>query len=122
MEGALLRAAAAAGVPVPAVVALGEGDELGAGWLVVERLEGETIPRRILRDDEWAAARAALTAQAGRALAAIHTIDPASIEGLPRPTRWATPCRCSMRSARSGPRSSSGCAGWPPTARRRDRG
>ena len=46
MEGALLRAAAAAGVPVPAVVALGEGDELGAGWLVVERLEGETIPRR----------------------------------------------------------------------------
>ena len=83
MEGALLRAAAAAGVPVPAVVALGEGDELGAGWLVVERLEGETIPRRVLRDDEWAAARAALTAQAGRALAAIHTIDPASIEGLP---------------------------------------
>ena len=83
MEGALLRAAAAAGVPVPAVVALGEGDALGAGWLVVERLEGETIPRRVLRDDEWAAARAALTAQAGRALAAIHTIDPASIESLP---------------------------------------
>ena len=83
MEGALLRAAAAAGVPVPAVVAVGEGDELGASWLVVERLEGETIPRKILRDDEWAAARAALTAQAGRALAAIHTIDPASIEGLP---------------------------------------
>jgi len=83
MEGDLLRAAAAAGVPVPAVVAVGEGDELGASWLVVERLEGETIPRKVLRDDEWAAARAALTAQAGRALAAIHTIDPASIEGLP---------------------------------------
>jgi aminoglycoside phosphotransferase (APT) family kinase protein len=83
MEGALLRAAAAAGVPEPAVVAVGEGDELGASWLVVERLEGETIPRKILRDDEWAAARAVLTAQAGRALAAIHTIDPASIEGLP---------------------------------------
>ena len=83
MEGDLLRAAAAAGVPVPAVVAVGEGDELGASWLVVERLEGETIPRKVLRDDEWVAARAALTAQAGRALAAIHTIDPASIEGLP---------------------------------------
>jgi aminoglycoside phosphotransferase (APT) family kinase protein len=83
MEGALLRAAAAAGVPVPAVVALGEGDALGASWLVVERLEGETIPRKILRDDEWAAARAALTAQAGSALAAIHTIDPATIPGLP---------------------------------------
>jgi aminoglycoside phosphotransferase (APT) family kinase protein len=83
MEAALLRAAAAAGVPVPAVVALGDGSELGAGWLVVERLEGETIPRKVLRDDEWAAARAALTAEAGRALAAVHTIDPGDIEGLP---------------------------------------
>ncbi|MFZ0250051.1 MAG: phosphotransferase family protein, partial [Acidimicrobiales bacterium] len=83
MEGALLRAAGAAGVPVPAVIALGERDELGASWLVVERLEGETIPRKILRDVEWETARRALTSQAGRALAAIHTIDPAGIEGLP---------------------------------------
>jgi aminoglycoside phosphotransferase (APT) family kinase protein len=81
-EEALLRAAAGAGVPVPGVIALGERDELGASWLVVERLEGETIPRKILRDDEWAAARLALSGQAGRALAAIHTIDPAAIEGL----------------------------------------
>jgi aminoglycoside phosphotransferase (APT) family kinase protein len=84
MEGALLRAAAAAGVPVPAVVAVGDGDELGSSWLVVERLDGETIPRRILRDEEWAAARAALTGQAGGALAAIHSIDPTTIEGLPQ--------------------------------------
>ncbi len=83
MEGALLRAAGAAGVPVPGLVALGEGDELGASWLVVDRLEGETIPRKILRDDEWAAARHALTGQAGRALAAVHTIDAAAVEGLP---------------------------------------
>jgi aminoglycoside phosphotransferase (APT) family kinase protein len=82
MEGALLRAAAGAGAPVPGVIALGEGDEFGASWLVVERLEGETIPRKILRDEVWAAARRALTGQAGRALAAIHTIDPATIEGL----------------------------------------
>jgi aminoglycoside phosphotransferase (APT) family kinase protein len=83
MEAALLRAAASAGVPVPAVMALGDGSELGASWLVVERMEGETIPRKVLRDAEWAAARAALTAQAGRALAAIHTIDPASVDSLP---------------------------------------
>ena len=82
MEGALLRAAAGAGAPVPGVIAVGEGDDVGASWLVVERLEGETIPRKILRDEEWAAARRALTRQAGRALAAIHTIDPATIEGL----------------------------------------
>ncbi len=83
MERALLEAARAAGVPVPAVVAMGVGDDLGAGWLVVERLEGETIPRKILRDDEWAGARRALTAQCAGALAAIHTIDPGAIDGLP---------------------------------------
>jgi aminoglycoside phosphotransferase (APT) family kinase protein len=83
-EAALLRAALEVGVPVPAVVAVGNGldDGLGSGWLVVERLEGETIPRKILRDREWAEARAVLTAQCARALAAIHTIDPASVEGL----------------------------------------
>ncbi len=90
LERALLDAAGRAGVPVPAVLAApdwdadAEADPLGGAWLVVERLEGETIPRKILRDDEWAAARAALTAQCGGALAAIHTIDPATIEGLAR--------------------------------------
>ncbi len=58
-------------------------DGLGAAWLVVERLDGETIPRKILRDPEWAAARAVLTAQCGRAVAAIHTIDPEACAGLP---------------------------------------
>ncbi len=83
MERALLEAAGAAGVPVPAVVAMGVGDDLGSDWLVVERLEGETIPRKILRDAEWAGARQALTAQCAGALAAIHTIDPGPIDGLP---------------------------------------
>ena len=85
VERALLDAAAAAGVPVPAVVAGGDGsrDGLGAGWLVVERIEGETIPRKILRDTAWAEARRALTAQCGRALAAIHTIPPGAVAGLP---------------------------------------
>jgi aminoglycoside phosphotransferase (APT) family kinase protein len=85
LEGALLRAASAHGVPVPEVVALGDGEDdgLGAPWLVVERLDGETIPRKILRDREWAEARAALTAQCGRALAGIHAIDAASVAGLP---------------------------------------
>jgi len=83
MERALLQAARAAGVPVPALVAMGAHDDLGADWLVVERLPGEAIPRKILRDAEWAGARQVLTAQCGRALAAIHTIDPETIQGLP---------------------------------------
>jgi aminoglycoside phosphotransferase (APT) family kinase protein len=106
-EAALLRAAAAAGVPVPPVVAAaGDADHpsiddtadadtvadpLGTGWIVVERLEGETIPRRILRDDRWAVARDALTAQCGRALAAVHAIEPATIEGLAPADPFADP-------------------------------
>jgi len=85
-ERALLEAARAAGVPVPAVVAMGDGggeDPVGAGWLVVERLEGETIPRKILRDDEWAQARHVLSAQCGAALAGVHGIAPDDIEDLP---------------------------------------
>jgi aminoglycoside phosphotransferase (APT) family kinase protein len=83
MERALLEAARAAGVPVPAVVALGVADDLGSDWLVVERLEGETIPRKILRDAAWEDARRSLTSQCARALAAIHALDPAAIDGLP---------------------------------------
>jgi aminoglycoside phosphotransferase (APT) family kinase protein len=83
LERALLEAARRAGVPVPAVVAMGVGDDLGADWLVVERLEGETIPRKLLRDAQWDGPRRALAAQCGAALAAIHTIDPDSIPGLP---------------------------------------
>jgi aminoglycoside phosphotransferase (APT) family kinase protein len=86
----LLRAARAAGVPVPAVVRFGgevDGDSLDAGplgrsWMVVERIEGETIPRRILRDEEFASARPLLAAQCGRALAAVHSIDPEGVPGL----------------------------------------
>ncbi len=75
-EAALLRAAADAGVPVPRVVA--EDDE----YLVVERIEGETIPRKILRDDEFASARPKLAAQCGEALAAIHSIPVERVDGL----------------------------------------
>ncbi len=82
-EGGLLRAAAAAGVPVATVVATDDGgDELGAPFIVMERVDGETIPRRILRDDAYAGARTHLARQAGAALASVHRIDPASVEGL----------------------------------------
>ena len=84
IETALLVAADEAGVPVPGVVAAGAADGLDPGWLVVERLEGETIPRKLLRDPEWELARGRLTAQCGTALAAIHGIDPDTIDGLPR--------------------------------------
>jgi aminoglycoside phosphotransferase (APT) family kinase protein len=82
-EYALLQAAAAGGVPVPAVRLLLEpGDELGAGF-VMDRVDGETIPRKILRDDEYAAARLRLAPQCGDIAARIHAVDPASLPPLP---------------------------------------
>jgi aminoglycoside phosphotransferase (APT) family kinase protein len=75
-EATLLRAAARAGVPVPDVLA--EDDE----HLVVERIDGETIPRKILRDEQFAAALPRLAAQCGEALAAIHAIPLDEVPGL----------------------------------------
>ena len=82
-EGRLLRAAAPAGVPVAEVVATDDGgDELGAPFIVMERVEGETIPRRLLRDPGFEGARPLIARQAGAALAAVHRIDPDEVEGL----------------------------------------
>ena len=44
--------------------------------MVVDRVPGETIARKILRDDEFAAGRPLLAAQCGDALARIHRIAP----------------------------------------------
>lgn len=83
VEVALLRAAAAEGVPVPAVVAdATDGDALGAPAFVVERLAGETIARKLLRDDEYATARSVMTRECGRTLAAIHRIPVDAAPGL----------------------------------------
>ncbi|MEX2292182.1 MAG: phosphotransferase family protein [Acidimicrobiales bacterium] len=74
-EAALIDAASALGVPVPQVVAADAGPATGAPCMVMDRLTGETIARKLLRDDAWAKARSVLVGQAGRALAAIHRID-----------------------------------------------
>lgn len=81
-EAALLRAAAAGGVPVPDVIASGDGDGLGAPWMVCERVEGEALPRRLLRGDGFADARGRLAPELGGALARIHALDPAPFGGV----------------------------------------
>jgi aminoglycoside phosphotransferase (APT) family kinase protein len=82
-EYELLRAAAAAGVPVPELrLLLDPDDGLGAGF-VMARIDGETIPRRILRDDEYAGARRVLSAQCAAILARIHAVDRATLPELP---------------------------------------
>ena len=83
VEARLLRAAGAAGVPVPAVIAADDDPAvLGAPFMVLSHVDGETIARKILRDHEFARARELLPTQLGRALATLHRIDPAAVPGL----------------------------------------
>ncbi len=87
-EYQLLQAAAAGGVAVPIVrFIIEDQDDLGAGF-VMSRVDGETIPRKILRDPEFAGAREQLTDQCARAAAAIHALP---IETLPYLARQEAP-------------------------------
>jgi aminoglycoside phosphotransferase (APT) family kinase protein len=75
-EFLILRAAAAAGVPVPAVrFCEDDASILGSPFFVMEFVAGETLARRLLRDAEYAPARAALPEQLAAALARIHAMD-----------------------------------------------
>ena len=83
LEADLVHAARRAGVPVPRVVAAGDASGgLGAAFMVMEFVEGETIPRRILRDEGLADVRPLLADQCGQVLAALHRIPPAEVPGL----------------------------------------
>ena len=85
IEADLVRAAWAAGVPVPEVLAFVGGDAAGSGGaatMITRRVVGETIARKILRDDTYREARQRLVADLGRALAGVHRIDPADTNGL----------------------------------------
>ena len=122
--GRLLRAAAAAGVPVPGVVAARRAATSSgrAGWWWTAWRARRSRARSCATTSGPTPA-SALTGQAGRALAAIHTIDPAPPRGpAAGGPAGRPPAASSMRWARCGPRSSSACAGWRPTARPAGRG
>src|SRR5580700_1926768 len=74
-EARLISLARGTGTPAPEVVHVcAPQDGLGRGY-VMERLNGETIARRILRDPEYAEARPKLARQIGAAAARIHAVD-----------------------------------------------
>jgi aminoglycoside phosphotransferase (APT) family kinase protein len=83
VEFDVLRAVGEAGVRAPDTRFLLEpGDRLGSGF-VMARVDGETIPRRILRDDDFADARGVLAAQCGEQAARIHAVPVESLPELP---------------------------------------
>jgi aminoglycoside phosphotransferase (APT) family kinase protein len=76
LEFRVLRAAAAAGVPVPQVRwCATDPAVLGAPFFLMDRVPGETLPRRLLRDAAYARAREGMAGRLGEILAAIHRVD-----------------------------------------------
>ncbi len=81
-EFELLAAVRRAGVPVPQVRLLLEtADGLGSGF-IMDRIEGETIPRKLLRDEMFTTVRPQLTAQFGSIAAQIHAVPVSSLPKL----------------------------------------
>ncbi|MDP9238200.1 MAG: phosphotransferase family protein [Chloroflexota bacterium] len=92
-EFALMRAAFDEGVPAPEPMWIGDGS-IGSGEsFFVRRVDGETLPRRLLREDVYAEARDLMPEQLGRALAQIHRIDPKThgLISLPAPPDGIAP-------------------------------
>lgn len=82
-EAALIRAAHTNNVPVPEVVYVcQDADGLGDGF-IMRFIEGETIARKILRDDTFKAARGNLAVACGDALANIHGLSKYALPDLP---------------------------------------
>ncbi len=94
-EARLLRAAADSGVPVPQVACAGE-EELGRPFYVMEYVEGETIGRRLVRDERFAAIRPSLPGQMANALAAIHRVPVDGLGFLPRPPAGTSVARAAI--------------------------
>ena len=116
-EAQLIVAACAAGVPVPHIHhVLSAADGIGEGF-VMQRLAGETLGRRIVRDERFAAARRVLARQCGEALARIHAIPTpgchrcASAVRRPNSSSSSACIAATAPHARCSRSPSSGCAG-----------
>jgi aminoglycoside phosphotransferase (APT) family kinase protein len=75
-EALAITAAGVAGLAAPEVLLwTDEPDMWGSAGLVMRRVEGETIARRILRDAVYQQARGALVGQLGQFAAGLHTLE-----------------------------------------------
>lgn len=84
LEAAVLEQARRASLEVPAVLVCSTDPALlGTAGMVTEHVDGETIARRILRDDRFSHSRAALVRDCGRFLAGLHSLDPTAVALLP---------------------------------------
>ena len=85
-EFGLFQALVAADLPVPRPVALPADQPELRDCFVMERIEGEGLPQRLLRDEAYAHARSLLPAQIGAVLARIHALGPDDLPPVPEHT------------------------------------
>jgi aminoglycoside phosphotransferase (APT) family kinase protein len=82
-EATVLREAFAHGVPVPELVVDGSiSTDLERPFMVVKAVAGETIARKILRDEPFTNARKNLVSQLGIAAARIHQVPTDGLQQL----------------------------------------
>jgi aminoglycoside phosphotransferase (APT) family kinase protein len=82
VEAIAIEAARKGGAAAPRVrYVLKPEDGVGEGY-VMDRLQGETIARKILRDAEFDAVRPKLAYQCGEILARIHAVDTAPLKAV----------------------------------------
>jgi aminoglycoside phosphotransferase (APT) family kinase protein len=105
LEFRVVRTAFEAGVPVPEPrwFCVDPG-VLGSAFYVMDRVEGEALPRRLLRDDRYAKTREVLIPQMAQALVAIHAIDPdlPALNGLADPSREGPPAEVELERVLAG--------------------
>jgi aminoglycoside phosphotransferase (APT) family kinase protein len=82
-EVAAMEAARDVQVPVPPILFHSDEAQLfGAPYMLMERVQGETLARHILRDDDYGQARRAFGEQCGRILGRLRKAETANVPGL----------------------------------------
>ncbi len=96
-EFAVLDRAFAAGVlvPRPRWLCMDEA-VLGSPFFIMDRLEGESVGRRVVREPALAAARQVLPGQMGEQLARIHALGFDGLDFLPRPEPGQSPAQSAL--------------------------
>ncbi|MBI4588053.1 MAG: phosphotransferase family protein [Candidatus Rokubacteria bacterium] len=87
-----------AGVRVPRPywrIGMGDAPDLGPG-LIVQRLEGETLTRRLMQDAAFERVRPRLLEQIGEELARIHAVPTGALGCLSRPPAGPTPAESQL--------------------------
>lgn len=107
LEFRVVRAAFDAGVLAPrAHWACSDPQVLGTPFYVMDRVEGEALPRRLLRDERYAGAREKMIPELAEIAVRIHRVpaDLPALAGLPAPPPGVSPALAELERVSEGVR------------------